>query len=78
MTPNFHADAKRSVILVKTINECFNYKCAICDKIFSFYDETLDCVLTHSFGSPRTILTWEEVLPPILYADVISKSPNKS
>jgi hypothetical protein len=69
LSQSFHAEAKRYVVLVKTINGCFNYKCAICQKIFSFYDETLDCVLDHRFGNPRPIFTMEEVLPIVTHDD---------
>ncbi len=40
-------EAQASVELVKVLNDCYDYTCNVCQSIYPFYDQALDCVLSH-------------------------------
>jgi len=39
--------AQAKVKLVPTLNACYDYACGVCNKVYPFYDQALDCVLEH-------------------------------
>lgn len=38
---------RRRVQLIRVINDCYDYACSICQQIYPFYDQALDCFLRH-------------------------------
>lgn len=40
-------EAHKKVKLVAVLNGCFDYACAVCNKVYPFYDQALDCALGH-------------------------------
>jgi len=41
------SDERNKVKLVDAPHGCYDYACAVCDTVYPFYDQALDCVLSH-------------------------------
>ena len=40
-------EAQAKVELVRVLHDCYDYTCTVCQAIYPFYDQALDCVLSH-------------------------------
>jgi len=45
-------EAQASVELVKVLHDCYDYTCTVCQSTHPFYDQALDCVLSHRLDKP--------------------------
>lgn len=42
-----HQDTHAYIQLVEGLHGFLDYQCVVCKKVYPFYDQALDCVLTH-------------------------------
>ncbi|HEY5595938.1 MAG TPA: hypothetical protein VIL47_01570 [Candidatus Bipolaricaulota bacterium] len=40
-------EVQAKVQVVPSLHDCYDYACGTCKKVYRFYDQALDCMLSH-------------------------------